>query len=649
MRGADAESRQRERPRHRRSRPRRPRSASALALGGALCALLCLSASVRGTADVPLSQWCAEAGIGGADAKFAAEGFHTLAEVVEAELSAADLAEIGLDDAQAKLFFRAFAGGGGGEGEGGDSSLRSWLGELGIEEAYSNFEAEGFTTLAEVVEAELTDDDLKELGLRLKARKLVKIELEKLPEVEPAGAPAPGPTPARKPASKPAAPEKVTEMPKIQMDDIIMLPNGGQMVGKEAWGTIIQTAVRRPKVTSLEMLDEAVQEHSGFAAMAEESSILFAGPDGTEITDIEQAKLTGPPPRLYARPEEDHWVWPGVEVGHKELVQLPVNEFYSLDGPSSVSEDPEGWSAPAPVDLEAQAAARAEAEQQEAELAAQRKKAAKSCATRSPLPFRLCKPARHDAMLGADAILGGRKRARRKEKKRKEKASKAKAKELEEREGSDVGTAPFTVETLSLQPKVLRVRNFISRAEAAALRRMGEDAELEERLMQGPPGCEDSPAGCDVFRNETASWLAPSFGHWSVLPPYGAEPLLAGVRRRLSTLLRIDPALMEATTISRMQAGNHHWSHHDFHTAMVTQDPLDLGYFDDVRRESPCAFAQHLRLIAVLAMMMVSCAGNHQPLCLSQHFPERSELERLQQRRRAELSGTREKGFSRFH
>ena len=250
---------------------------------------------------------------------------------------------------------------------------------------------------------------------------------------------------------------------------------------------------------------------------------------------------------------------------------------------------------------------------------------------------------------GADAIFWGRKRARRKEKKRKEKASKAKAKELEEREGSDVGTAPFTVETLSLQPKVLRVRNFISRAEAAALRRMGEDAELEERLMQGPPGCEDSPAGCDVFRNETASWLAPSFGHWSVLPPYGPEPLLAGVRRRLSTLLRIDPALMEATTISRMQAGNHHWSHHDFHTAMVTQDPLDLGYFDDVRRESPCAFAQHLRLIAVLAMMMVSCAGNHQPLCLSQHFPERSELERLQQRRRAELSGTREKGFSRFH
>ena len=127
--------------------------------------------------------------------------------------------------------------------------------------------------------------------------------------------------------------------------------------------------------------------------MAEESSILYAGPDGTEIADIEQAKRTGPPPRLYARPEEDHWVWPGVEVGHKELVELPVNEFYSIDGPSSVGEDPEGWSAPAPVDPEAQAAARAEAEQQEAELAAQRKKAAKSCATRSPLPFRLCKPA----------------------------------------------------------------------------------------------------------------------------------------------------------------------------------------------------------------------------------------------------------------
>ena len=68
----------------------------------------------------------------------------------------------------------------------------------------------------------------------------------------------------------------------------------------------------------------------------------------------------------------------------------------------------------------------------------------------------------------------------------------------------------------------------------------------------------------------------------------------------------IDPALMEATTISRMQAGNHHWSHHDFHTAMVTQDPLDLGYFDDVRRESPCAFAQHLRLIASVAQETIN-------------------------------------------
>ena len=44
------------------------------------------------------------------------------------------------------------------------------------------FEAEGFTTLPEVVEAELTEDDLKELGLGMNARKLIAIELAKLQE-----------------------------------------------------------------------------------------------------------------------------------------------------------------------------------------------------------------------------------------------------------------------------------------------------------------------------------------------------------------------------------------------------------------------------------------------------------------------------------
>ena len=43
-------------------------------------------------------------------------------------------------------------------------------------------------------------------------------------------------------------------MPQIQMDDIIILPNGGQMDGPKAWGTIIQTAKRSPPIAVLSLV-----------------------------------------------------------------------------------------------------------------------------------------------------------------------------------------------------------------------------------------------------------------------------------------------------------------------------------------------------------------------------------------------------------
>ena len=76
--------------------------------------------------------------------------------------------------------------------------------------------------------------------------------------------------------------------------------------------------------------------------------------------------------------------------------------------------------------------------------------------------------------------------------------------------------AEFVIETLSTVPKVLRVREFLSATESAALRQLAAAQEMKDIVKQGPPGCEDSDTGCDVFRNETTTWLAPTFGHWTV-------------------------------------------------------------------------------------------------------------------------------------
>lgn len=108
--------------------------------------------------------------------KFAAEGFGTLAEVIEAELTADDLDELGLDVDEAAKFTAAFATAAAPQAV----QLKTWLAELDLLENLEKFEAEGFTTLPEVVEAELTEDDLKEIGLGMKARKLIAIELAKI-------------------------------------------------------------------------------------------------------------------------------------------------------------------------------------------------------------------------------------------------------------------------------------------------------------------------------------------------------------------------------------------------------------------------------------------------------------------------------------
>lgn len=142
-------------------------------------------------------------------------------------------------------------------------------------------------------------------------------------------------------------------------------------------------------------------------------------------------------------------------------------------------------------------------------------------------------------------------------------------------------TAEFVVETLSLQPKVLRVKNFLSATETAAIRQLSAKNEMKEMLKQGPPGCEDLDTGCDVFRNESITWLSPTFGHWTVLPPFAPEPLIAGINRRAAELTRIDKAQMEGMLITQSKRSQHYWAHGDFHTAMHTEDPYDTGFYED--------------------------------------------------------------------
>lgn len=82
-------------------------------------------------------------------------------------------------------------------------------------------------------------------------------------------------------------------MPPIQMDDIIILPNGGQMEGPNAWGTIIQTAKRTPKIETMNDLDQAIREsHAGFSEMGGAGELVLGTPGGVDIKTIQQAKAT---------------------------------------------------------------------------------------------------------------------------------------------------------------------------------------------------------------------------------------------------------------------------------------------------------------------------------------------------------------------
>ena len=110
---------------------------------------------------------------------FRREGFRTVREVLDAGLTQRDLDQMGVTNAEARnriirVLFRSNSAAGA-EAEHGleDDTLSLWLSELGVKQLCApRFRAEGFFSLQEVIDARLSEDDLKDLGLEtMKARK----------------------------------------------------------------------------------------------------------------------------------------------------------------------------------------------------------------------------------------------------------------------------------------------------------------------------------------------------------------------------------------------------------------------------------------------------------------------------------------------
>ena len=122
-----------------------------------------------------LSALLAEAEASDCEQHFRREGFRTVDEVLSASLTPGDLRDMGVaDGGQRNRIMRALfkaapqaLGGGAPEPDGeeeGEDTLALWLGELGAAQCDSLFRAEGFQSLREVVDARLTESDLRELG-----------------------------------------------------------------------------------------------------------------------------------------------------------------------------------------------------------------------------------------------------------------------------------------------------------------------------------------------------------------------------------------------------------------------------------------------------------------------------------------------------
>jgi hypothetical protein len=119
---------------------------------------------------------------------FRREGFRTVREVLDAGLTQRDLDSMGVTNADARnrivraLFRSNYAADAPEEQQLEDDTLSLWLSELGVEKLCAPlFRAEGFGSLEEVVDARLSEEDLKDLGLEtMKARKAVLQSLTEL-------------------------------------------------------------------------------------------------------------------------------------------------------------------------------------------------------------------------------------------------------------------------------------------------------------------------------------------------------------------------------------------------------------------------------------------------------------------------------------
>jgi hypothetical protein len=150
-----------------------------------------------------LSEFLEDAGASAFAMHFRREGFTTVGQLIASGMSQKNLEEMGVSDAEVRnriimAMFRSstssMGGDAGGSGEPAagvgaaaqeeeEGSLSLWLAQQGQGRLLGAFHAEGFSSLAELLDAELGEDDLAELGLtQLLPRKAAMRSLDALRE-----------------------------------------------------------------------------------------------------------------------------------------------------------------------------------------------------------------------------------------------------------------------------------------------------------------------------------------------------------------------------------------------------------------------------------------------------------------------------------
>jgi hypothetical protein len=227
---------------------------------------------------------------------FRREGFRTIQEILDAGLTQKDLDEMGVADADARnrivrALFRAASAARLAqnapqpEQEGVDDTLSLWLSELGVQKlCLPLFRSEGFSSLQEVVDAKLGEDDLKDLGLEtMKARKAVLTSLAAL-------------------AAEGAD--------MLQSRGGLKAKDAGVGVGAAAEATFVQSYQRHRRLSAASLTHERGDTNASFHSAAERSD---SGSDGESAVSSDDEA-----------PAQEQGVWRAIGVQPAGDLQAPL-------------------------------------------------------------------------------------------------------------------------------------------------------------------------------------------------------------------------------------------------------------------------------------------------------------------------------------